>query len=290
MCGGRTEGLALKSAGTASRILGTGSLASSFLELLLGLLRLLDRVLLARFLSLLPLLRVLLLLREGGSGSRRCPFDELVCLPSSSTSAGLLSLWSGDLVSSSSRLGATHDLSCRSSTSSPSVLPGAGDVVEAGLFALGAVVLPASSCKRRCSWCLSASSCRMLVQILRLVKAQPRRDTGSSSKMNQKRFLVRQKAHKTSCSPHRSPQSLQTIGCEPNSMAKSESNTVVLISGGVTSYISLRLSSGSDLQGLDRTWFFTEKNRKNQKKHRKTQKNTEKHRKTQKTTEKNRKQ
>ena len=42
---------------------------------------------------------------------------------------------------------------------------------------------------------------------------------------------------------------------------------------------SLRLSSGSDLQGLDRTWFFTEKTEKNQK----TQKNTEKKNKKQKT-------
>ena len=37
--------------------------------------------------------------------------------------------------------------------------------------------------------------------------------------------------------------------------------------------ISLRLSSGSDLQGLDRTCFFTEKK---QKKSKKTQKNTKK--------------
>ena len=63
--GGRTEGLALRSAFAASRSLGVASPVASPLELLLRLLRLLERVLLALFLSLRPLLRDLLLLLDG---------------------------------------------------------------------------------------------------------------------------------------------------------------------------------------------------------------------------------
>ena len=50
--GGRTEGLAFLSAGAASRSRRVASPAASPLELLLRLLRLLERVLLALFLSL----------------------------------------------------------------------------------------------------------------------------------------------------------------------------------------------------------------------------------------------
>ena len=65
VCGGRTEGFALSSAGCASRSLRVDSPVASPLELLLCLLLLLERVLLALFFSLRSLLRVLLFLLDG---------------------------------------------------------------------------------------------------------------------------------------------------------------------------------------------------------------------------------
>ena len=65
---GRTEGLALRSVGAGSASLQRGSLAASSLELLLRLLRMLERVLLALFLIVSSLLRVLLLLLAADLG------------------------------------------------------------------------------------------------------------------------------------------------------------------------------------------------------------------------------
>ena len=246
VCGGRTEGLALSSAGRASRSRRADSPAASPLELLRCLLPLLERVLLALFLSLCLLLRVLLCLLDGLSGSRGYAFEELVCLPSSSASVGLLSFLMGLLGFSSSRFASNQALSGSDVPSSVSALPGPGDGLVAGLLAFEAAVFPASSCSLLCSWNFSASSCKIEVQMRRLLTAHARSPTGRSSHTVQKRVRERQKVQTASVSPDvRRPQSRQSINTllSQTLWIKTIPNAVVLITGVVTSYIVLSFYS-----------------------------------------------